>query len=463
MPQHDNELTIQTDFSLAEKQEKQATMAPARTAFAIWSLEECLEGHKSAWPSSMEADSEALDELEPSAEYWDSRNPPPNLHVAIDKSFIQDWVKGYKADQAFASIWADEKREAENWKANGWFIKDERGLLYFLDPDYQPRLCVPKSHRNFILREAHENPMESSHTGPERLWQQLSQKFYWHRMKADILAFSTSCDVCQKTKFSNFNKFGFLIPNPIPSRPYQSVSMDFVVNLPWSNQSNAIFVVVDRLTKHASFIPTTTGLTAEEFGELYVKHIGCRFGLPESIITDRDPRWTSDFWRGVTKYLKTKMSLSSLHHPQHDGQTKVVNKQLVTMLRAYVDDDLSDWALWLHVLEFAYNNAVHSSTRTSPFFLLYGFHPRTPLDFLKPSNADAKSYSLSPAAVSFLDTLAMHRDSTRSAIAAAQDKQATQYNKGRRDVPEFKVGLQVLVNPHSLEWVDAKGAGTKLK
>lgn len=86
-------------------------------------------------------------------------------------------------------------------------------------------------------------------------------------MKVDVLAFSSSCDVCQKTKFSNFNKFGFLVPNPIPDRPYQSVSMDFVVNLLWSNQSNAIFVVIDRLTKHATFIATTTGLTAEEFGE----------------------------------------------------------------------------------------------------------------------------------------------------------------------------------------------------
>ena len=462
-PLHDNELTIRTDFSLAEKQEKLADMAPARTAFAIWSLEECLEGQKSAWYSVNEVPGETLDELEPSVEYWDARNPPPNLHIAIDESFIEEWIEGYKSDQAFSSIWADENRELRNWKANGRFIKDERGLLYFVDPDYQPRLCVPRSQRNFVLREAHENPMESSHAGPERLWQQLSQKFYWKRMKADIITFSSSCDICQKTKFSNFNKFGYLIPNPIPSRPYQSVSMDFIVNLPWSNQFNAIFVVVDRLTKHASFIPTTTGLTAVEFGELYVKHIGCRFGLPESIITDRDPRWTSDFWKGVAKYIRTKMSLSSSHHPQHDGQTEVVNKQLATMLRAYVDDDLSDWALWLHVLEFAYNNAVHSSTGTTPFFLLYGFNPRTPLDFLKLSNADAKSYSLTPSAVNFLETLAMHRDSARKAIATAQDRQAMQYNKNRREVPEFTEGSQVLVNPHSLEWVDAKGTGTKLK
>ena len=230
-----------------------------------------------------------------------------------------------------------------------------------------------------------------------------------------------------------------------------------------SDCNRGIFVVVDRLTKHTSFIPTTTGLTTEEFAELYVKHVGCRFGLPESIITDRDPRWTSHFWKGATKYLRTKMSLSSSHHPQHDGQTEIVNKQLATMLRAYISDDLSDWALCLHILEFAYNNAVHSSTGTTPLFLLYGFHPRTPLDFLKPSNTDTTTYSLSPSTISFLETLAMHRDSARRAIAAAQDRQATQYNKTRKEAPEFEEGSLVLVNPHSLEWVDVKGTGTKLK
>lgn len=157
------------------------------------------------------------------------------------------------------------------------------------------------------------------------------------------------------------------------------------------------------------------------------------------------------------------MSLSSSHHPQHDGQTEIVNKQLVSMLRAYINDDLDDWALWLHILEFAYNNSMHSSTGTTPFFLLYGFHPRTPLDFLKPSTSNGMNYSLSPEAVSFLETLAMHRDSARRSIAAAQDKQATQYNKNRRAVPEFKKGSLVLVNPHSLEWVDSKGTGAKLK
>ncbi|KDR70595.1 hypothetical protein GALMADRAFT_32765, partial [Galerina marginata CBS 339.88] len=180
----------------------------------------------------------------------------------------------------------------------------------------QPRLCVPETFQKQLLELAHENASETAHGGPEKLWNKLSPKFYWNRMKADVIKFCKTCDVCQKTKPSNFNKWGYLILNSIPSRPYASVSMDFIVNLPMSGGFNAIFVVVDRLTKHGNFIPTTTGLNTEDFASLFVRQVVSRFGLPESIITDRDPRWVSDFWRAVAKAIKVSMVLSSSHHPQ---------------------------------------------------------------------------------------------------------------------------------------------------
>ena len=469
-PLKDSSLTILTDSSLAEEQERQLNSSPAKEAFVIWSVDECLEGIGSAWGLQGERndieDEHSLDTLPVGDEYWDASNPAPNLHVSMDPDFLQSWVSDYEDDRSFSKICADKKHLAADWKGNGRFLKDERGLLFFLDNNYQPRLCVPEKKRNFVLKEAHENPLESAHAGAERLWQTLSQKYYWKRMKVDIINYCRTCDICQKIKTTNFNKFGYLIPNPIPSRPYQSISMDFIVNLPWSNGFNAIFVVVDRLTKQGSFIPCTTGLTAEEFAELFVKHIVCRFGLPDSIITDRDPRWTSDFWRGIAYFLKTKMSLSSAHHPQHDGQTEILNRHLTTMLRAYISDDLSDWSAWLHILEFAYNNTLHSSTGASPNFLTYSFQPKTPLDFLLPAETQEgkdHSYSLNPAAKGFLETLAMHRDSAKRSIAKAQDEQSLQYNKGRRAVPEFKQGDRVLVNPHTLDWIDSKGTGAKLK
>jgi hypothetical protein len=222
-------------------------------------------------------------------------------------------------------------------------------------------------------------------------------------------------------------------------------------------------VVIDRLSKHATFVPTTSGLTAEGFADLFVHHIVSRFGIPDDVIADRDPHWTSDFWRAVSAAIKTKMLLSSSHHPQHDGQTEIVNRQLETMLCAYVSQDRSDWADWLKILEFAYNSSVHTSTGVTPFLLLYGFEPKAPLDFLLPKNIAAKmTYSMSKKSSEYLEKLQIHRENARVSIALAQEEQAKYYNRGRREVPEFKIGSKVLINPHSLEWVELKGEGAKL-
>jgi len=279
-------------------------------------------------------------------------------------------------------------------------------------------------------------------------------------MKADLVKFIQTCDVCQKIKSPNFNKYGYLIPNPIPSRPYQSVVMDFIVNLPWSDGYNVIHVTVDQLTKHGTFMPTTMGLDTEDFGVLFIKKIVCHFGLPESIICDRDPRWTSDLWKGVVKFLRTKMSLSSSHHPQHDGQTEIVNRFLEVMLRAFVSNNKESWALWLPLLEWAYNASVHSSMGATPNFLMFGFEPCTPMDFLLLKEARKEEVKWSNSE-EWLAQLQMLRDSARQAIAHVQHHQARSHNKGCKGL-ELSVGDKVLVNPHSLEWIESKGKGAKL-
>ena len=289
-----------------------------------------------------------------------------------------------------------------------------------------------------------------------------SFKPYWKRMKADVVCFCETCDICQKIKPSNFNRYSFLIPNPIPTRPYSSISMDFIVNLPMCGEFNAIFVVVDCLTKHANFIPMSTGISTREFTRLFTKYIICKYGILESIICDRDPRWTSDFWKGVAQEIKTKMLLSSSHHPQHDGQTEVLNQLLETMLRAYVNDDRANWVEWLHLLEFAYNSAKHSSMSTTPFFSLLGFQPRSTLDHLPKSSNFPRKDDTDRSSDNYLSKIAMHRDSARQAIALAQHEQAKRYNKGRKAAPMLRIGSKVLVNPHSLEWIESKGEGAKL-
>lgn len=389
---------------------------------------------------------------------WEATHRPPTILVEMSEDARNRYIKGYQKDVTFRTRWHSRSDDSESWDPANRFFKDTDGLLYFRDADFHARLCVPQSERNSVLRTAHESPYLTAHAGPEKLWEYLRLRYYWPRMKTDVLEFCSSCDICQKTKPANFHKYGKLLPHSIPTRPYESISMDLIVNLPWSQDCNAILVFVDRFTKHAQFIPMTTGLNAKGFAMLFVKHIACKFGLPANIVTDRDPRWTSIFWREVAELLKTEMLLASSHHPQHDGQTEIVNRQLETMLRAYVKDDRESWCDWVHLLEHAYNSRTHGATGSSPYFLLYGFESRGPTDV---TESNVAALNRSKETKDFLLEFSMHRESARRAIARAQAKQANSFNKGRKSL-DFEPGDLVLVNPHSLEWIESQGEGKKL-
>ena len=152
--------------------------------------------------------------------------------------------------------------------------------------------------------------------------------------------------------------------------------MDFIVDLPTTQGGyDAILVVVDRLTKMAHFIPTRESVSAPQVADLFISHIFRLHGLPRSIVSDRDTRFTSHFWTAVFDALKTELGMSSGDHPETDGQTERVNQTLEDMLRSYVSLRQHTWNRWLPLLEFAYNVRKHSSTGMSPFELNYGYRP----------------------------------------------------------------------------------------
>ena len=419
---------------------------------------EAIEEPKKEETTSNPSDGSSSSESHLKEDYSAGSSRPPSVIIAMDTVEVQSWVEAYRYDAAFKTKYEAASDEQTDWSASHRYFKDSDGLLYFRDADFKPKLCVPSNKRTEILVDAHESPFETAHSGPEKLWTYLSARFFWPRMGKDIKRFVFSCDICQKTKNRNFGRYGTLIPNPIPRRPYESISMDFIVNLPKSGSFNAVWVVVDRFTKHAQFVPITTGLTTADFAELFVRRVASRFGLPDSIVSDRDARWTSEFWKNVSSALHIRLAMSSAHHPQHDGQTEIVNRTLETMLRAYTSQSKASWANWLHLMEFAYNSTSHSSTGYSPFLLLYGFEPKKALDYVGRTHDERSNRS---QAGEFLSEIRLHREIARQAIAKAQEKQAATYNKGRRPC-EFYPGDLVLVNPHELEWSESKGEGAKL-
>jgi len=156
--------------------------------------------------------------------------------------------------------------------------------------------------------------------------------------------------------------------------------MDFVSGLPKTPiNHDLIWVIIDRLTKSAHFIPINIWYSLEKLTQLYIKEVVRLHGIPSSIVSDRDLRFTSTFWESLHQALRTKLRLSSAYHPQTDGQSERIIQTLEDLLRACVLDHKGSWDKFLPLIEFTYNNSFHASIGMAPFEALYGRKCRTPL------------------------------------------------------------------------------------
>jgi transposase InsO family protein len=151
--------------------------------------------------------------------------------------------------------------------------------------------------------------------------------------------------------------------------------MDFITKLPVSEGNDMIMVVVDRLTKYAYMIPTTERIDARTMATLLLRHVFANHGTPSKITSDRDKLFTSNMWQSFADLIGIEHRLSTAYHPQTNGQTERVNQTLEQYLRHYVNFQQDDWTGLLPVAQFAYNNAMHATTRETPFFANYGLNP----------------------------------------------------------------------------------------
>ena len=165
----------------------------------------------------------------------------------------------------------------------------------------------------------------------------VSQHYKWSGLATAVESYVRSCDTCGRNKVVRHAPFGLLSPLPIPSRPWSSVSLDWITDLPPSQYHDAILVVVDRLTKQAIFIPTTKSMPAPDVAALFLQQVVRLHGLPDVLVSDRDPIFTSHFWRRLLELLGIKANRSSAFHPQTDGQTERLNSVLEQYLRIYCD------------------------------------------------------------------------------------------------------------------------------
>ena len=337
----------------------------------------------------------------------------------------------------------------------------EDGLLYFVGKagTDTPRLYIPDCKlRAELLAEAHDVPT-AGHLGRNKTRERLSRAFYWPRMNYDIDEYVRTCPACQVNKPSNAKPYGLLYPNAIPDDKWSSLSLDYVLGLPLTPRGKSgICVFTDRLTKTIKIAACTTQVTAEETAQLFFDNVWRHgHGIPSTLVSDRDPRFVSEYWTTLFKKLGSKLNMSTANHPQTDGQTERANRTIEEILRAYVAPLQNDWDLHLTNVEFAYNDSVNATTGYTPFFLNYGRHPVTPMMLLSKVEPATGNESVDDFVVRMQTDLIRAKE----LIAKAQERQVAQANKHRRD-KTFVVGDKVYLSADFIRVKKADDARDKL-
>ncbi|GMI79947.1 hypothetical protein HRI_001664000 [Hibiscus trionum] len=268
------------------------------------------------------------------------------------------------------------KKGKENIVADALSRRDN-GFLF-----KEGRLCIPQgSTRELLIKEAHRGGL-MGHSGIAKTLAILQEHLYWPKMRQDVERLCERCITCKKAK-SKAMPHGLYMPLPIPEAPWMDISIDFVLGLPRTkNNKDSIFVVVDRFSKMAHFIPCNKTNDALHIANLFFKEVLRLHGVPRTIVSDRDVKFLSHFWRALWSKIGTKLLFSTTCHPQTDGQTEVVNRVLSTLLRSIIKKNLKIWEECLPHVEFAYNRSVHTTSGHTPFEVVYGFNPLTLMDLL---------------------------------------------------------------------------------
>jgi transposase InsO family protein len=265
-------------------------------------------------------------------------------------------------------------------KAN-CFREDDQGIVWFINC-----IVVPKNEgvRQQILDEAHLSRY-SIHPGSTKMYHDLKQHYWWMNMKIEITRYVARCDTCRRVKAIHMKTARPLQSLLIPTWKWEDISMDFIVGLSRIAKGyDSIWVIVDRLTKIAHFLPVRVKYTVATYAELYIARILSLHGVPKTIVSDRGPQFVAKFLEALHKSLGTKLLHSLAYHPQTSGQIERVNQILEDMLRACALDIPQKWDDCLPLAEFSYNNSYQERIKMAPFEALYGRRCRTPLNWSEP-------------------------------------------------------------------------------
>ena len=277
------------------------------------------------------------------------------------------------------------------------------------------RVYVPKDEklRVEIIQLHHDTPI-AEHGGQWKTVELVTRNYWWPGVTREVKRYVEWCDQCQRMKNRAEMPVGKLRPNQVPERPWQHISVDFIMKLLVSKGHDSILVVCDRFSKMFHFVATTEKMTAEGLARLFRDNVWKLHGLPESVISDRGPQFAAGLTRELNKMLGIETKLSTAYLPETNGQMERTNQELEQYLRMYVNHRQNNWSEWLATAEFAFNNKVHTATKMSSFQVNYGREPRMGFDIRKKGKNEK--------AEEFVKEMKERHEEARAALVKSQEE-----------------------------------------
>ena len=341
------------------------------------------------------------------------------------KEFTTTIEQHARKDVEYQRAW----KEAEKGTNEKLQIQD--GLLY-----RKKMLWVPADTVQRVVESEHDTKI-AGHMGQDKTVELLRRNFWWPKMNERIIDFVRSCPKCQQNKASRHRPYGLSSPLELPYAPWQSIAMDFITELPVSEGCDQLWVVIDRFTKMAHFVPLREK-AATDLARIFAREIWKFHGLPTDIVSDRDSRFTSDVWKEFLKLADIRPRMSTAFHPQTDGQTERLNQTIEAYLRTFVSHEQDNWVSLLPMAEFAYNNSTTVGNGMSPFFANYGFHPTT----VNPPTEEP----VNPASTVYGHWMRIVHEESRKGLEAAQERMRRYTDPERKEPPAYQVGDLVMLN-----------------
>ncbi|GJU78423.1 putative reverse transcriptase domain-containing protein [Tanacetum coccineum] len=335
--------------------------------------------------------------------------------------------------------------QTEERKEENYGTKDLCGMIKKLEPRADGTLClngrswIPNlgNSRGVIMHESHKLKY-SIHPGSDKMYQDLKNLYWWPNKKAKIATYVSKCLTCAKVKAEYQKPSGLLVQPVIPIWKWENITVDFVTKLPKTSTSqDTIWVIVDRLTKSAHFLPMKENGSMEKLTRQYLKEVVSKHGVLVLIISDQDGRFTSQFWESINKALGTQLDMSMAYHPQTDSQSKRTIQTLEDMMHACVIDFGKGWDRHLPLVEFSYNNSYHTSIKATTFEALYSCKCRLPIYCAEVGDAQLTGPEIVHETTKKIFQIKKH-------IQVAHDRQKSLVDRNRKPM-EFQVGDMVML------------------